>query len=140
MDRTTTGMLPPLFPASNAVAMVELFFSSTVTGVQRCPPASNAAAPGGRPCRPPPLSPPVAASTIPPLLLAAYSSASASSPPIYESPNPQPKSRRKQKIVRIEENITAFCSELATLRLGCLVTIGRVKNSVLLLRLGRLSS
>nr|GMC61192.1 protein IQ-DOMAIN 1-like [Ipomoea batatas] len=38
MNRTTTGTRPPLFSASIAAAMVELFLSSMATGVQRWPP------------------------------------------------------------------------------------------------------
>nr|GMC61356.1 protein IQ-DOMAIN 1-like [Ipomoea batatas] len=39
MNRTTTGTRPPLFSASIAAAMVELFLSSMATGVQRWPPS-----------------------------------------------------------------------------------------------------
>nr|GLL31752.1 uncharacterized protein LOC109177551 [Ipomoea trifida] len=39
MDRTMTGTRPPLFPASIAAAMEELFLLSMATGVQRWPPS-----------------------------------------------------------------------------------------------------
>nr|GMC74555.1 exocyst complex component EXO70A1-like [Ipomoea batatas] len=40
MDRTATGVRPPLFPTSNAATMVKLFLSSTATGVQWWPPST----------------------------------------------------------------------------------------------------